>query len=123
MTTRNRMTCAAVAALLVLPITANADEAADAMVQDAMPVMYHSCASVVDEGDGDEAFVFDVVEKMTAVSLYNRQIDITAFSDSEEDEARLHAAFVEALEDGCSADQNALLAGVVDNAVKVALGL
>ncbi|MCL6282293.1 YmgD family protein [Ruegeria sp. 2012CJ41-6] len=120
---RNRFTSAALAALLIAPVSASADDAADAMVQDALPIMYHSCASVVEQGHGDEAFVYDVVEKMTAVSLYNRQIDITVFSDSDADEARLHAAFVEALKAGCSADQNALLAGVVDNAVKAALGL
>ncbi len=120
---RNGFSGAALVALLMAPIGASADEAADAMVQDALPVMYHSCASVVEEGHGDEAFVYEVVEKMTAVSLYNRQIDITAFSDSDADAAQLHAAFVEALDAGCSADQNALLAGVVDIAVKVALGL
>ncbi|MFA3916940.1 hypothetical protein [Ruegeria hyattellae] len=120
---RNRITNTMLVALLMAPIAASADEEADAMVQAALPVMHHSCASVVEKGHRDEAFVYDVVGKMTAVSLYNRQIDITAFSDSEDDAAQLHAAFVEALEAGCSADENALLAGVVDNAVKVALGL
>ncbi|MEM7090781.1 MAG: hypothetical protein AAF496_14545 [Pseudomonadota bacterium] len=100
-----------------------ADEAAEQMVQDALPVMYHTCASVVEEANGDEAFIYAVVGKMTAVSIYNRQIDINDHATSDEDKAKLREAFVAALRNGCSDDKDALLAGVVDNAVKSTLGL
>ncbi|MEM6659300.1 MAG: hypothetical protein AAF625_14530 [Pseudomonadota bacterium] len=100
-----------------------ADQAAEQMVQDALPVMYHTCASVVEEANGDEAFIYAVVGKMTAVSIYNRQIDINDHATSDEDKAKLREAFVAALRNGCSDDKDALLAGVVDNAVKSTLGL
>ncbi|WP_254055664.1 hypothetical protein [Ruegeria sp. EL01] len=106
-----------------LPSVATADEAAEQMVQDALPVMYHTCASVVEEADGDEAFIYAVVGKLTAVSVYNRQIDINDHAASDEDKAKLYQAFVAALRDGCADDKDALLAGVVDNAVKSTLGL
>ncbi|WP_298933702.1 hypothetical protein [uncultured Ruegeria sp.] len=108
---------------VALPSVAVADEAAEQMVQDALPVMYHTCVSVVEEADGDEAFIYAVVEKLTAVSIYNRQIDINDHAASDEEKAKLHQAFVEALRDGCADDKDALLAGVVDNAVKSTLGL
>jgi hypothetical protein len=106
-----------------LPSVATADEAAEQMVQDALPVMYHTCVSVVEEADGDEAFIYAVVEKLTAVSIYNRQIDINDHAASDEEKAKLHQVFVAALRDGCADDKDALLAGVVDNAVKSTLGL
>jgi len=76
-----------------------------------------------DEADGDEAFVVEVVGKMTALSLYNRQINIEDHAATEEDKAQLREAFIAALSDGCAADKNALLGGVVDSAVKSSLGL
>lgn len=57
------------AALVSAPGLVQADEAAEQMVQDALPVMYHTCTSVVEEADGDETFILAVVEKMTALSI------------------------------------------------------
>ncbi|WP_282022355.1 hypothetical protein [Ruegeria faecimaris] len=108
---------------MIVPGMAIADEAAEQMVQDALPVMYHTCATVVEESDGDEAYIFAVVEKMTALSIYNRQIDINDHASSDEDQAQLRETFLEALKEGCAEDHNALLGGVVDNAVKTTLGL
>ncbi len=108
---------------VALPGATFADEAAEQMVQDALPVMYHTCATVVEEADGDEAFIYAVVEKLTIVSIYNREIDINDHATSDEDKANLHKVFVAALRNGCADDKNALLAGVVDNAVKSTLGL
>lgn len=111
------------AALVSAPGLAQADEAAEQMVQDALPVMYHTCASVVEEADGDETFILAVVEKMTALSIYNRHINIEDHVSSDEDKAQLREAFLAALAEGCAEDKDALLGGVVDNAVKVTLGL
>ncbi len=111
------------ASLLVAPVFALADEAAQQMVEDALPVMHYTCASIAEEADGDEAFVVEVVGKMTALSLYNRQINIEDHAATDEDKAKLREAFIAALSEGCAADKNALLGGVVDNAVKSSLGL
>ncbi|WP_377190414.1 hypothetical protein [Ruegeria meonggei] len=108
---------------LATPCLVDADEAAEQMVQDALPVMYHTCASVIEEADGDETYVLAVVEKMTALSIYNRQIDIGDHATSDEDKAALRETFLTALSEGCSDDKDALLGGVVDNAVKTTLGL
>nr|WP_170573551.1 YmgD family protein [Ruegeria atlantica] len=110
------------AAILVAPCVANADDAADQMVQDALPVMHYTCASIAEEANGDEAFVVSVVEKMTALSLYNRQINIEDHASTDEEKAQLREAFIGALSEGCAADKHALLGGVVDNAVKTSLG-
>lgn len=117
------LTIPAVCALIVAPTFASADEAADQMVQDALPVMHYTCASIAEEADGDEAFVVTVVEKITALSLYNRQINIEDHATTDEEKAQLREAFIAALSDGCAADKDALLGGVVDNAVKSTLGL
>ncbi len=108
---------------VMMPVALFADEAAEQMVQDALPVMYHTCASVIEESDGDDTYVLDVVEKMTALSIYNRQIDINDHATSDEDNAQLRETFIAALREGCAEDKDALLGGVVDNAVKSALGL
>ncbi len=111
------------AAFLVAPTFALADEAAEQMVQDALPVMHYTCASIAEEADGDEEFVVAVVQKMTALSLYNRQINIEDHATTDEEKAQLREVFIAALSEGCAADKNALLGGVVDNAVKSTLGL
>ncbi|WP_299663194.1 hypothetical protein [uncultured Ruegeria sp.] len=111
------------AALFVIPTFASADDAADQLVQEALPVMHYTCASIAEEADGDEEFVVAVVGKMTALSLYNRQINIEDHAASDEEKAQLRETFIAALSEGCAADKNALLGGVVDNAVKSTLGL
>ncbi len=121
-----RMTLSKIAAAglcLSLPGGAFADDAAEQMVQDALPVMHYTCASIAEEADGDEAFVVAVVGKMTALSLYNRQINIEDHASTDAEKAQLREAFIAALSKGCAADKNALLGGVVDNAVKSTLGL
>jgi len=85
--------------------------------------MHYTCASIAEEADGDEEFVVVVVGKMTALSLYNRQINIEDHASTDEEKAQLREVFIAALSDGCAADKDALLGGVVDNAVKTTLGL
>lgn len=95
-----------------------ADEKAEAMVQEALPLMYHTCISVIEESDGDDLYVLDVIEKMTALSLYNREINVEELSLTEVQKADLRVNFLAALQSGCAEDSNALLAGVVDAAVR-----
>jgi len=120
---RRNLFKALICAATAFPGLVQADEAAEQMVQDALPVMHYTCVSIAEEADGDEVFVVSVVEKMTALSLYNRQIDIQDHATTDEEKAQLREAFIAALSEGCAADKHALLGGVVDNAVKSALGL
>ena len=50
-----KLKMSACAAILAAPCVAAADEAAVQMVQDALPVMHYTCASIAEEADGDEA--------------------------------------------------------------------
>jgi hypothetical protein len=94
-----------------------ADAEAEKYVDDALPLMYHTCQSVVDESNGDNAYVDKVVRALVAVSLYNREIDITKYAKSDADKTALRDKFVEDLAEGCKKDKNSLLAGVIDSAV------
>jgi hypothetical protein len=98
-------------------ISARADAEAEKYVDDALPLMYHTCQSVVDESNGDNAYVDKVVRALVAVSLYNREIDIAKFAKTDADKAKLRDKFIAELADGCKHDNNALLAGVIDEAV------
>lgn len=112
----------AVPMIYLIPIgAAYADPAAEKYVDDALPVMYHSCASAVEEASGDNAYLDKVIRSLIAVSLYNRDATMATFEVSDEAKTAMHDKFVEALKKGCSADKNALLAGVVDHAVTEAL--
>jgi hypothetical protein len=97
--------------------SARADAEAEKYIDDALPLMYHTCQSVVDESNGDNAYVDKVVRALVAVSLYNREIDIAKFASSDADKAKLRDKFIAELADGCEDDKNALLAGVIDEAV------
>ena len=104
-----------------LAAPAFADASAEKYVDDALPLMYHSCTSVVDEANGDEEYIEMAVRAMVAVSLYNRDVEISRFTISEEKKTALRDKFVAALKKGCEKDHDALLAGVVDDAVVHAL--
>ena len=97
--------------------SARADAEAEKYIDDALPLMYHTCQSVVDESNGDNAYVDKVVRALVAVSLYNREIDITKYAKSDADKRALRDKFVEDLAEGCKKDKNSLLAGVIDSAV------
>jgi hypothetical protein len=108
-------------ALALVPVlfsaSARADAAAEKYVDEALPFMYHTCLSVVDESNGDNAYVDKVVRALVAVSLYNREIDISKFAKTDADKAKLRDQFIAGLAEGCKNDKNALLAGVIDDAV------
>ena len=114
-------TVMAPAVLFGLHAHAIADEAAEKYVDDALPYMYHSCKSVVEEAAGDNAYIETVIRALTAVPLYNRDVDISRFEISDEAKTALHDKFIAALKKGCEADRDALLAGVIDRAVSEAL--
>ncbi|MGI9513121.1 MAG: hypothetical protein ACR2OL_09495 [Anderseniella sp.] len=103
--------------------TAGADEAAEKMVDDALQYMYHSCNSVVDEAENDNAYIDKVIRALTAVSLYNHEIDISKYAKTDDEKTALHDKFVEAIAKKCKSDKEALLAGVIDDAVVYALSL
>ena len=100
-----------------------ADAAAENYVDVALPYMDHSCKSVVDEADGDEAYIDKVVRALVAVSLDNHEIDISMYVKNDADKTALRDKFVAALGGKCKGDKEALLAGAIDDAVVSALSL
>lgn len=114
---------ATLAAVMVFVSPLYADDAAEKMVDEALPHMYHTCASVVEESDGNDEYVVEIVGKITALSLYNRKIDIAEYAASDAQKEELRETFLATLTAGCGEDEDALLAGVIDDAVKTTLGL
>jgi len=108
---------------LALASSAYADPAAEKLVDDALPLMYHSCKSVVEEANGKEEYITKVVRALVAVSLYNHEIDISKYVKSEDEKTALRDKFVAALKKECERDNEALLAGAIDDAVVSALTL
>lgn len=119
----NEIFAASLITLIGLGAPSLADEGAEQYVQDALPLMYHTCDSVVEEAAGDEDFIVDVVTKMAALSFVNRNIAFESYAESDAEKEKIREDFIEALRIGCDEDRNALLGGVVDNAVKSSLGL
>ena len=85
--------------------------------------MYHSCKSVVAEAAGDEAYIIKVISALVAVSLYNHEIDISKYVKNEAEKTALRDKFVAKLRKECEQDNEALLAGAIDDAVVSALSL
>lgn len=102
---------------VLLSTAVRADAEAEKYVDDALPLMYHTCQSVVDESNGNNEYVDKVLRAMVAVSLYNREVDIEKFAKSDADKTKLRDKFIAELVEGCTEDKSALLAGVVDDAV------
>ena len=115
--------CGAAMAFAIGTTGAQADEDAQQMLMDAMPVMHYSCASLIAEADGDEDLVHSVVSKITFVSLYNHSIDLTQHAATDDEREKLRTMFFDEIREGCAPDKNALLAGVIDRAVMATLGL
>ena len=85
--------------------------------------MHHSCDSLVEVTGGNEEAINSAVRKMVAVSLVNRQIDLSEYATTDERSEELRAEFVEQVKIGCAADRKSLVAGIIDTAVKNVLGL
>lgn len=122
MKTKNIM-CAAAASVMMTAAVANAEPTLELMIQEAAGLLHHSCESLAEVTGNDEEAIISVVEKMVAVSLINREIDILDHATTEEEKEMLRTAFIVELKEGCEADRKALLAGIVDSAVKDVLGL
>lgn len=112
---------AAMALQLAQPNLAAADPAAEKYVDGALPLTYHSCESVLAEASGDNAYIDRVIRALVALSLYNRDVEISWFEIGDDEKDAMHTKFVEVLKTGCEADKDALLAGVIDLAVAKAL--
>jgi hypothetical protein len=115
--------CVGVASVTITASAAHAEPTLELMIQEAAGLLHHSCDSLAEVTGGDEEAIISVVEKMVAVSLINREIDIADHATTDEEKEKLRAAFIVELEEGCEADRKALLAGIVDSAVKDVLGL
>ena len=122
MTIRNLLSIGATT-LLISSNALQAEPTAEFMQQEAAGLLHHSCDSLVEVTGADEDAIVSVVKKMVAVSLINRQIDLADHAATDERRAELRAEFVEQVRDACAADRKALLAGIVDTAVKKVLGL
>jgi hypothetical protein len=114
---------AGVAMHFMMTGAASADDAAEKYIDDALQYLYHSCESVVEEAEGDESYIDTVVRALVAVSLYNHEIDIADHATTEEEKAVLRDRFIEAVGNGCEEDEDALLAGVIDDSVVHALSM
>ena len=112
-----------VSSVTITASAAHAEPTLELMIQEAAGLLHHSCDSLAEVTGGDEEAIISVVEKMVAVSLINREIDIADHATTDEEKEKLRAAFIVELEAGCAADCKALLAGIVDSAVKDVLGL
>ena len=107
--------------LVIVGSTVRADEEMDRILDEAMPFMHHSCASVVAEYGDDEEKVGEIVRLMVAVSLFNRSIDVEQLFPEDAARDALKDEFIKALEETCEADPDTLLAGAVDTATKDAI--
>ena len=113
----------ATAAFLVSSPAVFADEEAERLFNEAMPQMYHTCSSLMKLADGDEAVATDVLGKIATISIYMRQIDIESYSFSEAQQEEATELFYLTISERCAEDPDALLAGIVDDAVKTAFGI
>ena len=120
---RTSVIFAGLASLTLNAPAVSAEPTVELMVQEAAGLLHHSCDSLVEVTGSDEEAIFDVVRKMVAVSLINRQIDLADHAKTDDERAALREAFVEELRAGCEADRKSLVAGIVDSAVKKVLGL
>lgn len=103
--------------------TALADDEARQLFEAAVPQMYHTCNSLIELADGDEAVAIDVLGKIATVSVYMRQINIETLDLTDAEAEEVEDRFYLAISEGCAEDPNALLAGIVDDAVKAAFGI
>jgi hypothetical protein len=108
--------------LMCSPALAATQDEFENYMENAAPVMHYSCATLVDDAGDDTNRMREVVRLMVAVSLHNRQIDVTTYKLDDAQKKEIKAKFVEMLKDGCADDSDALLAGIVDASVHQLLG-
>ncbi len=86
----------------------------------AEPYMNLSCQALVDTYGDDEEQMEQIVTVMVAVSVINREIDITKLLESDTDKDEFGEFLEAALTEQCQEDVDSLLAGNVDRAVAYA---
>lgn len=108
--------------LVIGTMPALSDDEFDNYMEKAAPVMQYSCASLVEKAGDDTDMMRHAVRMMVAVSLHNRNIDLTTYDLDDTKKAEIKAKFLSMLEDACASDSNALLAGIVDASVHEIVG-
>lgn len=112
------LTSLAFAALVTAAPALAADEkTAEQYLAEAAKVLHHSCRSLEEKFGEDDNAVVDVIQKMIAVTLYNRSIDFTTLKLTPEQGEELWREFADELGDRCADDADGLLAGMVDRIV------
>lgn len=86
-------------------------------IAEAQPVIVMSCRDVAEKHADDEAAIVDIIEKIVAVILINRQIDISELDLTPDEETEIWQTFANRIGDGCADDADALLATVIDRAI------
>lgn len=87
-------------------------------IAEAQPVIFMSCRGIAETLGDNEAAVVDIVEKIVAVILINRQIDISALDLTSDEETEIWQAFADRIGIGCADDADALLATIIDQAIR-----
>ncbi len=86
----------------------------------AEPYMNLSCQALVDTYGDDDDQMEEIVSLMVAVSVINREIDITKLLQDDTDKDEFGEFLEAALTEQCQEDVQSLLAGNVDRAVAYA---
>ncbi len=121
MTSPAKIAVIAIASTIGFGSGAVADEKMDQIIQHAMPYMHHSCESIIANYGDDEVQVLEMVRLMAMVSLFNREKNVEVAVPDEAEREDLDVEFLEVVRVECEGDPDALLAGVVDAAVKASL--
>jgi cytochrome P450 len=104
------------ASLLGGPVLAQ-DQSGEEMLAEAQAYLHLTCKTLHETYKDDEEAYLNVIDKMIAVSLNNRQIDFTELDLTAEETAEIQAEFADQLGDACAVDADALMAGIVDRSV------
>ena len=86
-------------------------------VQMALPNLHHSCRTAWEATSGDETKLLEMIGPMIALSLFHREIDLIALAEERGGVEPLQAEFYETLKNSFLGEPDAMLVGVVDQAV------
>ena len=93
------------------------DKKAIDYIDAAKPYLHLSCQALVDDFGKDEKKMAEIVELMVAVSVINREIDLTKLLNTESDKTEFGQFLEKALKEQCKDDVQSLLMGNVDRAI------
>lgn len=103
-------------AFLTAPAIA-ADKTAQDYINEAMEFLPFSCVGLVDHLENDQDKIENAIGLMFAVSVINRDIDVEAIIQTEEEGNQFRDDIAESIRLACEDDIDALMAGIVDQAV------